>query len=66
MIRLRRFGYTLAEALEFTPRQIVALIREHELDRRREMAEMLSVYATGSRGDKDQLKKLHKELIGGV
>lgn len=45
-----------------TPRQIAGYLRYSQRRRRRELGDLLSVIATGTRGGKDDLKKAMKDL----
>jgi predicted ArsR family transcriptional regulator len=45
-----------------TPRSIVALLSEHERERKLEAAELLSLHAMAARGEPKELEKRIKEL----
>lgn len=63
IIRLVRNGHNLGEALSFTPRQIVAILKEHERIKKTEMADALSINTLAARGEAKDIQKQHKALI---
>ncbi len=56
----------MADALAMTPRRAGAWLYHAEVQRRRELADEVSVMAMASRGDPKELKKAIKELSNDI
>jgi len=55
-------GHSYRDAIDYTPRQMLAFLWMGEQRRRREKADTLSLNAMASRGKPQDLKKLQKDL----